>query len=217
MKGHASPLRSLWARVLLRLDSDRRLSNQFECRRLLQDGRLSIGWGTYGFPRVLDFGEAEKIAIGNYCSIAVGVEVFLGGNHRTDWISTFPFMEFPNHYPACADVTGHPSSDGDVVIGHDVWLGRGATVLSGVSVGNGAVVGARAVVSRDVPPYSVVVGNPGRVVKKRFPDAIVERLESLQWWLLPPSVIAGGSRLLLQEPTEARLDELESRLRPLRR
>ena len=117
--------------------------------------------------------------IGKYCSIADGVRIFLGGEHRIDWVSTYPFSVF---WQSASGFTGHPRVKGDVVIGNDVWIGRDALVLSGVKIGNGAVVGAGSVVTRNVPPYTVVAGNPARAVKERFSSAQCEALERIAWW-----------------------------------
>ncbi len=118
--------------------------------------------------------------MGPFCSVAAGVKVFLGGEHRTDWVSTYPFTEF---WPEVSQgITGHPLSRGDVVIGHDVWIGTEAMIMSGVRIGNGAVIGARAVVTKDVPHYAIVAGNPARVIRNRFSDDVVDRLQRLAWW-----------------------------------
>ena len=93
--------------------------------------------------------------------------------------TTFPFLSFWD--PERED-KNELRSRGDVVIGNDVWAGNGAVILSGITIGDGAVIGARAVVTKDVPPYSVVVGNPAEIIKKRFPDEIISGLLDIQWW-----------------------------------
>lgn len=136
---------------------------------------------TYGLENLIirSWGEGAELYIGSFCSIADNVEVFLGGNHRTDWITTYPFGHIGKwdwHGK------GHPSTKGDVVIGNDVWLGSGCTIMSGVSIGDGAIVAAKAVVTRDVPPYCIAAGNPAHVVKKRFTDEQIARLLDKAWW-----------------------------------
>lgn len=138
-----------------------------------------IGKGSYGKPIIHAWDDTTRLTIGAYCSIADGVQIFLGGEHRVDWVSTYPFNAF---WPAARDIAGHPASKGDVTIGNDVWLGTEAVILSGVTIGDGAVIGARAVVSKDVPPYAIVAGNPARAVKQRFDDATVARLLAVRWW-----------------------------------
>jgi acetyltransferase-like isoleucine patch superfamily enzyme len=138
-----------------------------------------VGRGTYGIPHVHDWGEGAKLKIGAFCSIADGVQIFLGGEHRMDWVTTYPFSVM---WPGGKHLRGHPASKGNVTIGNDVWIAREAMIISGVNVGDGAVIGARAVVSKDVEPYAVVAGNPARVLKYRFEPVIVEQLLALRWW-----------------------------------
>jgi acetyltransferase-like isoleucine patch superfamily enzyme len=116
-----------------------------------------------------------------------------GGEHRHDWVTTFPFT---HKWPQGKGIAGLPATKGNVIIGHDVWIGAGALILSGVTVGNGAVIGARAVVASDVPPYAVAVGNPARVVKMRFPENTVARLLEIAWWNWPDARIAKAVRVL---------------------
>lgn len=144
-------------------------------------GRIDIGRHTYGAPRVRWWGEPANLRIGKFCSIADGVEIFLGGNHRTDWITTYPFPVL-RQWPEAGNIVGHPASRGDVCIGNDVWLGSGCILHSGISIGDGAVVGARAVVVRDVPPYAIVGGNPAKLIKMRFNVEQVETLLDIRWW-----------------------------------
>lgn len=141
--------------------------------------KYDVGRDSYGSPRIFSWGERSTLKVGKFCSIAEEVKIFLGGNHRSDWVTTFPFSAL---WPSATHITGHPATRGDVVIGHDVWIGYGATILSGVTIGNGAVIGAFSVVAKDVPPYSVVVGNPAKVVKKRFTEDKIEILQELRWW-----------------------------------
>jgi len=129
-------------------------------------------------------GAPEKLIIGKFAQIAHGVRfITSSANHPMRGFSTYPFAVFnPQTMGAYAEeVAGH----GDTVIGNDVWLGYGATVLPGVTIGDGAIVGAKAVVSRDVPPYAIVAGNPARVARRRFDEKTVEGLLRLRWWDWP--------------------------------
>jgi len=141
----------------------------------------NIGDYTYGCPRVFEWGEGAKLKIGKYCSIAEAVNIFLGGNHRLDWITTYPFMSIFD-WKEAENLKGHPATKGDVVIGNDVWIGYGATIMSGVKIADGAVIGARAVVTKDVDAYTIVAGNPARIIKKRFTDARIKYLLKVKWW-----------------------------------
>lgn len=165
-------------------------------------GRVVVGKHTYGAPRIRWWGEDANLVVGKYCSIAEGVEIYLGGNHRTDWVTTFPFSKFPKAWPAARELTGHPASRGDVLIGNDVWLGAGCMILSGVRIGDGAVVGARAVVSRDVPPYSIVTGNPATATRRRFDEATINRLLSVAWWDWPHERVERHVHLLMSGKIE---------------
>lgn len=165
-----------------------------------------IGQGTYGDLEVLSWGEGTTLTIGSYTSIAEGVKVFLGGEHRIDWVTTYPFnvlWESAKHYK------GHPKTKGNVVIGNDVWIGTEALILSGVTIGDGAVIGARSVVTRDVPPYAVVAGNPARFVKYRFEEIVIERLLALKWWNWEPRQVINAMPELLDKRIEKFLEKAE--------
>jgi acetyltransferase-like isoleucine patch superfamily enzyme len=127
----------------------------------------------------------------------------LGGNHRVDWVTTYPFNVL---FPEGRSFKGHPHSKGDVIVGHDVWIGTDALILSGVKIGNGAVVGARSVVARSVAPYAVVAGNPARVVRLRFPEEQIRELERIAWWDWPIEKIQAAWPLLLSSNLDGFLE-----------
>lgn len=134
--------------------------------------KISIGKNTYGYIDVLFSNPENKLIIGNYCSIAQGVKFLPSTDHALDRISTYPFKAML--------LTGELEalSKGDIVVEDDVWIGYGATILSGVRIGQGAAVAAGAVVTKDVPPYAIVGGCPAKVIKYRFaPDMIEELLK----------------------------------------
>ena len=157
---------------------------------LIRAGILTVGRHVYGRPRVLvwsgrdpDHLVGSHVHIGNYVSIAAGVEIFTGGEHNTDWITTYPMRIMFGLAQAGQD--GHPATRGDVTIGNDVWIGQGARIMSGANIGDGAVVGAGAVVVGTVRPYGVVVGAPAREVRRRFTDDQITALLSIRWWDWP--------------------------------
>lgn len=168
----------------------------FFTREFLIGKEFTIGEYTYGKPQVLFKNSGHKLFIGKFCSIAEDVKIFLGGNHRTDWITTYPFNSLPEYFPESNKIKGHPASKGDVEIGNDVWIGRGAMVLSGVSVGNGAVIGAGAVVSSNVGAYEIWAGNPARFIKKRFSDEEIDALQKIKWWDWEINKIKANTHLL---------------------
>jgi acetyltransferase-like isoleucine patch superfamily enzyme len=178
----------------------RRLEPPFESplRPVTRDD-VEIDDYTYGNPTVLSWGEGKKLKIGKFCSIAGGVVIFLGGNHRTDWVTTYPFAEFLGQWPESRGIEGHPASKGDVVIGNDVWIGSGATIMSGVKIADGAVIAARAVVTKDVEPYAIVAGNPARLIRKRFDDQTIRMLLEIKWWEWSREKIGANVRVLCSE------------------
>jgi len=172
-------------------------------RDTLSNPRFDIGEYTYGSPDVFEFGDDTRLVIGRYCSISDRVSIILGGNHRVDWFTTYPFAAFSGDWPDAREISGHPASKGDILIGNDVWIGFGSVILSGVTIEDGAVIGAGAVVSKDVAPYSIVAGNPAREVRKRFSDDIIARLLDLQWWNWPEAKITQYLPLLCSGDVEA--------------
>ena len=126
----------------------------------------------------------DRLIVGKFCQIAAGVEFIMNGaNHKMDGASTFPFYIFGwnQDVPPIADMP----HKGDTVVGNDVWIGQNATILPGVQIGDGAIIGANSVVGSDVAPYTVVVGNPAKPVRKRFDDELIGLLQRFKWWDKP--------------------------------
>ena len=124
----------------------------------------------------------DKLIIGKFCQIGRGVEFIMNGaNHQMNSVSSYPFYIFKGWEQDSPKKEDLPYK-GDTVIGNDVWIGQNVTFLPGVHVGNGCIIGANSVVASDIPPYSVVVGNPARILRKRFDDEMIDLLEKLQWW-----------------------------------
>lgn len=128
----------------------------------------------------------DRLVIGKFCSIACGAKfLFNAGNHTQKSLSTYPFPIFFEEWSLSAntdDIAAAWDNKGDIVVGNDVWIGYQAIILAGVTIGDGAIIGARAVVTKDVPPYTVVAGSPARPIKKRFDDKTISRLQELAWW-----------------------------------
>ena len=126
----------------------------------------------------------DKLKIGKFCSIACGAKfLFTSGNHAMQSLSTYPFPIFFEEWNLDArDICSAWDNKGDIIIGSDVWIGYEAVIMAGVTIGNGAIIGTRAVVTKDVPPYTIVGGVPAKMIRKRFDDATIERLEKLRWW-----------------------------------
>ena len=158
--------------------------------------QYEIGLGSYGMPIIHDWAEGTTLRIGAFTSIADQVHIFLGGHHRTDWVSSFPFPAFVEE---ARSITGYGGSRGDVIIGNDVWLATGCAILSGVTVGDGAVVAAYSVVSRDVAPYEIVAGNPARNIGWRFDAGTRERLLQTRWWSWPEAELRQITPLLCSD------------------
>lgn len=123
----------------------------------------------------------DQLIIGKFCSIASDVKFIMnGGNHRTDWLTNYPFPVFGNGWESAM-----PDSwpfKGNTVIGNDVWIGYGATIMPGIQIGDGAIIATQSVVTRDVPPYTIVGGNPAQEIRKRFEESIIEELLNIRWW-----------------------------------
>lgn len=133
----------------------------------------------------------DRLLIGKFCSIACGAKFLMrSANHSLASLSTYPFPIFYEDWGLdVRDITAAWTSKGDIVIGNDVWIGYEAVVMAGVTIGDGAIIGARAVVTRDVPPYTIMGGVPAKEIRKRFPDETIGTLLKLRWWDWPEEKI----------------------------
>lgn len=140
----------------------------------------------------------ERLVIGKFCSIACGAKfLFNSANHALGSLSTYPFPIFFEEWGLpVEDIPRAWDNKGDIVVGNDVWIGYEAVILAGVTIGDGAVVGARAVVTRDVPPYAIVGGVPAKPIRKRFSDGVIDRLLELKWWDWPVERIAANLKAI---------------------
>ena len=186
---------------------------QFE----LAGSKINVGRFTYGITSVKIHTYEQKAAlnIGSFCCLATEINILLGGEHKTTTFSMYPFghPRFLNELGG-ENIKPFSGTRGDVNIGHDVWIGFGATILSGVTIGSGTVIAARATVVKDVAPYQIVGGTPAKAIRSRFDPKIVALLLELQWWSLPLSSIKEISHILYSvEPTEAIVTDLLRRYR----
>lgn len=135
----------------------------------------------------------DRLIIGKFCAIATGVRFIMnGGNHQVGTLSTYPFSIFGNGWEHAAPASW--PNKGDTRVGNDVWIGFGATIMPGVTIGDGAVIGSLSVVTGDVPPYTIVGGNPAKPIRQRFDDATVARLLALRWWDWPAEKITAKAQ-----------------------
>ncbi len=169
---------------------------------------IEMGAWSYGKPVVFSWREGARVKVGRFCSIGPEVKIMLGGEHRIDWVTTFPFTAL---WPDVAGgISGHPKTKGDVIIGNDVWIGYGAFIFSGVTIGDGAVVGAQAVVTKNVPPYAIVGGNPARIIRYRFDEEVIRKLLAIAWWNWPEKAIREVVPLLVSSDIRTFIHYCES-------
>jgi acetyltransferase-like isoleucine patch superfamily enzyme len=148
-------------------------------QRSIEKGLLTVGKHTYGYPRILVFRDEQGLVeIGSYCSISDDVKIILSGRHRW-WVTSFPIGD---PFGRAEIMSSYNTKYTHTIIGSDVWIGYGATVIGGVKIGDGAVIGALAVVDKNIPPYAVVAGNRARILGYRFSPEEISALIRIQWW-----------------------------------
>ena len=145
----------------------------------------------------------DKLIIGRFCAIAKGVEFIMNGaNHRMCSVTSYPFNIMGGGWEKSAPRMCDLPLKGDTVVGNDVWIGQNVTVMPGVHIGDGAIIGANSVVGKNIPAYCIAVGNPCRVVKKRFDDELIEYLLALKWWDWPAEKIFANLEALTSADLE---------------
>lgn len=150
----------------------------------------------------------DHLSIGKFCSIACGAKfIFTSAHHTMRSLSTYPFpIFFEEWWLPVSEVSTAWDNKGDIVIGNDVWIGYEAVILSGVHIGDGAIIGTRAVVTKDVEPFTIVGGIPAKPLRKRFPPDTISKLEALQWWNLPHRQIQSLLPIIRKGDIEALVD-----------
>jgi acetyltransferase-like isoleucine patch superfamily enzyme len=168
---------------------------------------VEIGRHTYGLTKESFFVPHENVPvrIGSFCSIGPDVLFICAAEHRVDTATTFP-IQFANGKIRNANGT---AGKGPITVGHDVWIGARCIVLSGVTIGNGAVLGAGSIVTRDIPPYAIAVGNPARTIRYRFAPDVIRRLQSLEWWNWSDDLIGERVELLTATDVDRFLSTVE--------
>ena len=168
---------------------------------ILKAKDFEIGEYTYGIPTI--YKEPKmKLRIGKFCSLADGFKIEMRGDHRTNFVTTYPFRAFVDDWPNAKYLKPEEvdaESRGEVIIGNDVWTGIGVTVLSGVTIGDGAVIGAGSVVTRNVGPYAIVAGKPASLIRKRFDDETIRKLLEIKWWDWPTEKINKNLHIICSE------------------
>lgn len=181
----------------LNVHNDTTMTNVFDMNL------VEVGKHTYGSLDIRNDRKDVKLKIGNYCSIAADVVFFLGFDHPTDMISTFPFKLLVIERGTKTE-TREAVSKGDIIIDDDVWIGNSVKILSGVHIGQGAVIAAGAVVTKDVPPYAIVGGVPAKVLKYRFDEELIKALLKVDYSMLSDELIKKNASSLYQKLTDAK-------------
>lgn len=191
------------------------MTHQDSRTKKIGNSLITTGRFTYGDDEISirEWGEGANLNIGSFCSVGRSVTIFLGGNHRVDWVSTFPFGHVFVEDLGGQTIKGHPATKGDVMIGNDVWIGEGATVMSGVTIGDGAVIAANSTITKNVAPYSIVGGNPEKFLKYRFHADVIDILLKLRWWDMPVDSIKSCIQVLSAPPDLGALSELTAQFR----
>jgi chloramphenicol O-acetyltransferase type B len=166
----------------------------------INKGLAKIGDWTYGNPEVMRWDWNDKLIVGKFSSIGPGVKIIVGGNHRSDWITTSPLpadtFQYFNQFPNASEIKNFIYSNGDVIIGNDVWIGANSIILSGSQIGDGAIIAAGSVVTGKIKPYTINGGNPIKLIKKRFSSSIILKLLKSKWWDLDNKKINTISKVL---------------------
>lgn len=161
----------------------------------------------YGKIKQISTGEDAKLHMGSFCSIASNVRAYLGGHHRIDYITTYPFGSISPEIWG-KETYGHPQNRGDIYVGSDVWIGDNVSIMPNVKIGHGAVIGCNAVVTKDVKPYSIVAGNPAKFIRYRFSEEVIKELLDIKWWDCNTSTIQKLVPFLMNDDIETNIPRI---------
>ena len=185
-------------------------------KNFIQNPNIQVGEYTYFDGRShgekfetenVIFGLRCKLIIGKFCQIAYGTKFLLSdSNHQMNGFSTYPFFIFGEAGEGCPEWKNYDvclSGKGDTVVGNDVWFGHESAIMPAVNIGDGAIIAARAVVTKDVPPYTIVGGNPAQILRKRFSDEVISQLIKIQWWNWPYEKITRNIKAIVGADIQA--------------
>lgn len=200
-----------WLKYTLRRAVDAIIGrNLAQQQRLVKAGRVEIGKHTYGVPIINDYVYNEsRLVVGKYCSLSETAIIMLGGQHPINHVSQYPFRI--NWQLPGAGADGNPEPSNDTIIGNDVIINQRAFIRSGVTIGDGALVGANANVTKDVPPYAIVGGNPARVIRYRATPEQIEALQDIRWWDWPEDEVIASLDHIVSDDIDAFIDYARNR------
>jgi len=164
----------------------------------IKENFCNVGRWSYGNPKIYRWDFKSKLIIGNFCSLGPEIKIYLGGNHRTDWLTTFPFPanQFLKNFDKAKKIKNFHHSRGNIRIGNDVWIGGHSIILSGSLIGDGCVIGAGSLVTGKLDPYCIYAGNPIKKIRNRFRKAIIKKIIQTNWWNLDDQIINDISKYL---------------------
>lgn len=173
---------------------------------------LTLDMYSYGKPKVIWYGGKSRASVGKFCSIAPKVTFVLSPSHNPKLISSYPFKLFYAKHSKTKSALTHVLNKGNINVGNDVWIGYGATIMSGVTIGDGAIIGALSVVTKNVEPYTIVGGNPAKFIKARFDRDTIKILLKIKWWNWPIKKVIDNIDIL----ASANYDNFKSLFRRLK-
>ena len=175
----------------------------------IKEGLLKCGKFSYGSPKIHRWGNKGKILIGSFCSFGPNIDIYMGADHRFDFITTSPLGADTFNNAFSKAHKNFLLDRGDLIIGNDVWVGAESKIFSGIEIGTGAIIGAGSVIRKNIEPYTIVYGNPAKEISKRFNEKIIKRLLDSEWWNLNDDNINELSNLLLSNNVDSFLAKVD--------